>query len=449
MFKNISFVIWLPLFYSFFMTIDKLYTIFCEYPLICTDSRQVSAKSLFFALKGGNFDGNLYAGRALENGAAFAIVDNPSVALNSRYLLVDDALAMLQQLAAFHRKKLGLPVIAVTGTNGKTTTKELIAAVLGTQRRIEYTRGNLNNHIGVPLTLLAMNEKTEIGIVEMGANHPGEIGFLCQIADPDYGIVTNMGKAHLEGFLDFEGVVRTKSELYRYLEDKNGVIFINDDNPILKSAAGVKIRQITYGSGNNCKLKGESVDNNTYLSLTIHFPEGPAEVKTRLIGNYNFENVMAAVTIGSYFGIDTDRIIHAVESYSPSNNRSQLITTENNTIVMDAYNANPSSMQASISNFLGMNAPRKLLILGDMLELGKESPSEHQKIVDMLIPCAECSVILVGSHFAQTRKPENFLSFSGSEELAVYLSSHSVNGTLILVKGSHGIRLERILDAIN
>jgi len=431
------------------MNTEQLYAIFCKSQVVCTDSRQIAGNSLFFALKGDNFDGNLFAASALEKGAAFSIVDNPEVAVSERFIVVDNVLTTLQQLAAFHRRKLGLPVIAITGTNGKTTTKELTAAVLSTQKRVEYTRGNLNNHIGVPLTLLSMTPETEMGIVEMGANHPGEIDFLCRIADPDFGIVTNLGKAHLEGFGGFEGVIRTKSELYRFLEAKNGTIFINGDSRILNSAAGNRINKVCYGTSEDNWMRGTLIRKPPYLNLRAYFPQAATEIKSKLIGDYNFENVLAALTIGRYFGIDPDKAVHAVESYEPSNNRSQLISSGTNTVIMDAYNANPASMQASIDNFLGLDASQKMLILGDMLELGADSAREHQKIVDLLANYPRLTVFLVGPQFSSTLKPVSFISFTDSEKLKVYLSNHPVSDSLILVKGSHGIKLEKVISVIN
>jgi UDP-N-acetylmuramoyl-tripeptide--D-alanyl-D-alanine ligase len=438
-----------PWFSAYVMTIEQLYSIFRKFPIVCTDSRLVKMDSLFFALKGEFSDGNLFAAKALENGASFAIVDNPEVAVDDRFIVVDDVLSSLQKLAAFHRRKLKMPVIAITGTNGKTTTKELTAAVLGTQKNIEYTRGNLNNHIGVPLTLLTITEKTEIGIIEMGANHPGEIEFLCRIADPDFGIITNIGKAHLEGFGSFEGVVRTKSELYRFLEDKGGVVFINGDNPVLKTAAGDRLRLISFGANETNPLKGKTLFNPPFLTMEVNFPSGPAQIKTRLIGDYNFENVMAAIAIGLYFKIDGNMIVEAIEGYIPANNRSQLIVSGTNHIIMDAYNANPSSMKVSLTGFLQMESAQKAVILGDMLELGVETLSEHQKIVDILTKQHNCRVFLVGEKFQSTSKPPHFITFLSALELMAYLSEHPFTDTLILIKGSHGIGLEKVIGAIS
>jgi UDP-N-acetylmuramoyl-tripeptide--D-alanyl-D-alanine ligase len=431
------------------MTIDHLYDIFRKFPVVCTDSRQVSGDSIFFALKGENFNGNLYAKTALDNGAAYSVVDDPGIALNDRFILVRDVLASLQQLATRHRKTLGIPIIAITGTNGKTTTKELTSAVLGTKFDVEYTRGNLNNHIGVPLTLLTMTEKTEIGVVEMGANHPGEIDFLCRMADPDFGLVTNMGKAHLEGFGNFDGVVKTKSELYRYLESKSGTVFINGDNPLLMEAAGSQITLISYGTTENCRFRGHNHNELPFLCLTISDNQTRIKVQTRLIGNYNFENALASATIGGYFGIEMERIKLALENYIPSNNRSQWIVSGTNKIIMDAYNANPSSMKASLIHFFQMEAINKVVILGDMLELGDETHSEHQQIIDIITAHQNLIVFLVGKNFMQTSKPEIYQSFSDTIQLMSWLSIHPIADSMILIKGSHGFRLDKIIDSFN
>lgn len=430
------------------ITIDQLYSIFLRYPDICTDSRQIRKDSLFFALKGASFNGNMYAKDALAKGAAFAVVDDPELGADKRFLEVEDVLTTLQDLARHHRKKLGLPVIAITGTNGKTTTKEVTAAVLATRYRVEFTRGNLNNHIGVPLTLLTMNQQTEIGIVEMGANHPGEIDFLCRIACPGYGLVTNMGKAHLEGFGGLEGVIRTKSELYRYLAENAGTVFINGDNPLLTSSVGNQKELVVYGSDKNVLLKGEIKNDPPFCTLFISENEQQTLVKSRLIGNYNGENLLAAATIGRYFGVPMDLIASAIENYSPSNSRSQLLVRGTNKIILDAYNANPSSMALALANFASLDTENKMAILGDMLELGEDSPAEHQSIVDQLITTAVPTVILVGNTFMQTQKPEHFLTFSNKEELTSWLTVHPIVNQTILIKGSHGIRLDLIVDAI-
>jgi UDP-N-acetylmuramoyl-tripeptide--D-alanyl-D-alanine ligase len=431
------------------MKIDKLYEFFQLYPAVSTDSRNVRENSIFFALRGNNFDGNSFAASALQSGARLAVVDNQEFITDERYFVVEDVLLALQELSAFHRRKLNIPIIAVTGTNGKTTTKELLAAVLGIHKKVEFTRGNLNNHIGVPLTLLTMNKETEIGIVEMGANHPGEIKFLCRLADPDFGIVTNIGKAHLEGFGGFEGVIITKSELYRYLEGKNGTVFMNNDNLLLKSVVGDRLKVITYGLTGAAFLHGKTIQNPPFLTMEVHFPVKNVIINTHLTGDYNFENVMAVITAGLHFGIEEERIVEAVEGYFPDNHRSQLIRKGSNTIVMDAYNANPSSMKASLNNFLQLQSQRKVVILGDMLELGASSLSEHQQIIDMLVEIPECQVFLVGEIFPQTAKPANYGTFSTAGDLMLFLSENPLKETSILIKGSHGIGLEKVISAIS
>lgn len=407
--------------------------------------------SLFFALKGDQHDGNLFAARALENGASYAIVDNPACAADSRYILVRDALKALQELAAHHRRKLRIPVIAITGTNGKTTTKELVAAVLSTQRNVEYTRGNLNNHIGVPLTLLTLHSGTEIAVVEMGANHPGEIDFLCHIADPGFGLITNVGKAHLEGFGSLDGILKAKSELYRYVERNHGTLFINGDNPLLDQAAGNRLKRIQYGLSEKNSIRGKAIDNQSlFLSVEIWlFQNGPYQIHSHLTGGYNVENLLAAAAIGDFFGISPYNIQSALENYQPANNRSQLTPRGSNTLIVDAYNANPASMMASLSSFFTKKASGKVVILGDMLELGDDSIREHQQIVDFLAEQEETAVYLCGSQFCQTNIPGHFNTFRDTEELIRFLQLHPVLNSLVLIKGSRGMKMEQILNFFN
>lgn len=432
------------------MTIKQLYQIYLQCSGISTDSRNIPGNSLFFALKGDQFDGNLFASTAIANGAARAVVDAPEIASGDRFIVVKNVLSTLQKLASFHRKQLGLPVIAITGTNGKTTTKELVAAVLSQKYNVGYTRGNLNNHLGVPVTLLSFTHQTGIGVVEMGANHQGEIDFLCRIADPDYGIITNVGKAHLEGFGSFEGVIRAKSELYRYLGNKeNGTVFINGNNRYLIRAAGNHIRKITYGTGNEYQIKGEILPSFPYLNLRVCYGEVSFELGTKLTGNYNFENVLCAVAVGRYFDVDPLQIKNGIENYTPSNYRSQLIRSGSNTIIMDAYNANPSSMQASIHNFLQFPGQKKTFILGDMLELGADSVREHQEIIRLLEKNRAEEVFLVGNNFRKTMKPDHFHSFSNTDELMNYISGNPFQNCLILIKGSHGMKLEKLMPLFN
>ena len=426
------------------MTISHLYDFFLKYPHVSTDSRRIEAGSLFFALKGDNFDGNRFASTVLKEGAAFAVVDDPAVVDGERYLLVENVLVALQQLAAFHRTQLRCPIIGITGTNGKTTTKELVAAVLATKYRVEYTRGNLNNHIGVPLTLLSMTPETEVGIVEMGANHPGEIAFLCGLARPDYGLVTNVGKAHLEGFGSFEGVVRTKSELYRFLEENGGAVFVNGENEILLRCVGNNLKKITYGTSDDFYLRGEAIDAIPFLNVKAFFQDVTLNVETKLAGGYNLENVLAAMAVGKYFDVAPENVKSAIEAYVPSNNRSQYIRTSRNEIILDAYNANPGSMQASIANFLKLSHPRKLFVLGDMLELGEAAPEEHQHIIDSLSEEVNKGVLLAGPLFSATGRPDGFLVFLDVEGLIEYLRDNPLSGCLVLVKGSRGMQLEKL-----
>ncbi|MDP4184705.1 MAG: UDP-N-acetylmuramoyl-tripeptide--D-alanyl-D-alanine ligase [Bacteroidota bacterium] len=431
------------------MQTEQLYQIFLKFPQVITDSRKASPGTLFFALKGDNFDGNTYASKALESGCEYAIIDNPEFYLNEKTILVEDTLIALQKLAAFHRKTLGLPILSITGTNGKTTTKELVHAVLSKKFRTIATTGNLNNHIGVPLTLLSITPDIEMAVVEMGANHPGEIATLCEIAQPDFGLITNIGKAHLEGFGSFEGIKKTKGELYRFLEKHQGRIFINKDNPILKEISG-NLPRFTYGTDDNAELQGEILDTaSMFLYFRALYPKGWLYHKTNLVGNYNFENAMAAAAIGLYFGVDPLLIQKAIEEYKPQNLRSQLIRKENNTILLDAYNANPTSMRASLNNFIKMKPHKPLLILGDMLELGASSAEEHQKIIELAIEGRFKNVILVGEQFGNTSTPDGYLKFTTSKEVAEFLKQTPPEGNTILIKGSRGIKLEGLVELIS
>lgn len=430
------------------METAQLYQLFRQYPFATTDSRNIPANSIFFALKGENFNGNKFAGEALQKGAAFAVIDEIEFAANERTIMVDDVLQCLQQLARYHRDHLRLPILAITGTNGKTTTKELIAAVLSKKFRVNYTQGNLNNHIGVPLTLLSMTLETEIGIVEMGANHPGEIKLLCGIANPDFGIVTNMGKAHLEGFGSLEGVVRTKSELYDFLRAKGGKCFINADNPLLNKQAK-DLEQISYGKQEGCFMTGELATTGYHLIAKALFPKGWLYLKSKLIGNYNFENLLAAACVGKYFDVDPLKIQEALNEYTPSNNRSQLIRREKNTIIMDAYNANPTSMMMALTNFANIQNNQKCVILGDMLELGEASEQEHQKIADFVELQDFTEVFLVGPRFKMTVTGNKKKKFDNAELLSNYLKTQPIENKLILIKGSRGIHLEKILELLS
>ena len=423
-----------------------LYSLFIKHPVIATDSREIPEGSIFFALKGQNFDGNKFALTAIEKGAAYAVIDNPKYAQKPHTILVDDVLHSLQLLANYHRKQLKAQVLAITGTNGKTTTKELIASVLKQKYKTTFTQGNLNNHIGVPLTLLSMTTQTEIAIVEMGANHPREIASLCEIAEPNYGIVTNIGKAHLEGFGSFEGVIKTKTELYDYLRNNKGRCFINSDNPLLlKQAEGLE--QFSYGTSEDAQLYGKIEDSTLSLTISVLFPKGWLYIKSKLIGSYNYENLLAAASVGMYFSVDPLNIQKAIESYQPSNNRSQLIKKGSNQIIMDAYNANPTSMLEALKNFASIKHPLKTLILGDMLELGKHSMEEHQKIANFIESGMFNKIYLIGECFSAVEVEKTMKKFNKIELLHAYLSQqNTLENNLILIKGSRGIQLEKILD---
>jgi len=426
------------------MTPEAIYQIFLDHPVVTIDSRKIDKDSIFFALKGDNFNGNAFALAALEAGAAYAVIDEAEFAVHEKIILVENVLKTLQDLARLHRQKLGIPILAVTGTNGKTTTKELLSTVLSKKYNLVCTKGNLNNHIGVPLTLLSFKPETEFGVVEMGANHPGEIEELCKIALPDYGLITNVGRAHLEGFGSLEGVIQTKTELYRFLEQKGGTIFINNANPYLTGKAE-KIKTVGYTtSGTFDGLEGEIVSADPLLVFKALFPKGWLYIKTQLVGGYNLENALAAAAIGQYFGIDPTVIAGAIESYQPDNNRSQMVVTERNRLLMDAYNANPSSTRAALENFDHIVAPKKGVILGDMLELGEVSQEEHQKIVDFLSTLKLDLVYLVGPHYLACKTPDQYRHFNQSADLALSLQQQSLSDYLLLIKGSRGMKLETI-----
>ncbi|MBK5202776.1 MAG: UDP-N-acetylmuramoyl-tripeptide--D-alanyl-D-alanine ligase [Prolixibacteraceae bacterium] len=433
------------------MKIEELYSIFVKHPEVSTDSRKISEGCLFFAIKGENFNGNLFANKAIEKGASYAIVDEARD-IDERIIIVDDVLKCLQDIACYHRHQLKTKILAITGTNGKTTTKELIYAVLSQKYNITCTFKNLNNHIGVPLSLLRLTTKTQIGIIEMGASHPGEIADLCKIVDPDLGLITNVGKAHLAGFKSLEGVIKTKAALYDFLRQKGGKCFINIDNPLLLKQAS-DLDQITYGKSEKAQLTGIPVKGKYFLTVNILFPKGRLDIHSNLIGFYNFENILAAARVGIYFGVDPLDIAKAVKNYKPDNNRSQLIKIRSNKIVMDAYNANPTSMKASIENFSDIDHPHKSIILGDMMELGEQSEKEHQKIVDFVQTKDFADIYLVGSFFAKTNTKTNtdkkIRKFSSSDLLSEYLKkAEHAEEKLILIKGSRGIKLEKILKFI-
>lgn len=423
--------------------LNIIYQRFTENPFISTDSRRVQPGSLFFALKGPSFNGNKFALDALENGASWAIIDEPEACVNKRCILVGNVLNSLQKLAKHHRDQFDIPVIAITGTNGKTTTKELITAVLSEKFRVVSTAGNLNNHIGVPLTLLTMNHETEIAVIEMGANHPGEIDFLCRIAQPDHGLITNIGKAHLEGFGGYEGIIRTKTELYRYLQSNHGTIFINHDDEILMEQ--VKNQStISYGASDS-SLSYQSITADPFVRIELLFKDHTLQsVSSKLYGRYNASNILAAACIGQYFQVDQKLIKDAIEHYESSNNRSQVIRTSTNLLIMDAYNANPASMKEALKTFSETSYPAKTLILGDMLELGSESDAEHETILRMVEQMQFQTVYLVGPVFTRLNRKREFLCFQDADLARMWFEHHPVKDSTILLKGSRGIKLEKV-----
>ncbi len=427
---------------------EHLYQLFRQHRIVSTDSRNIVAGCLFFALKGENFNGNAFALQALEAGAAYAIVDDPALPAHPQLHRVEDVLSCLQELALYHRRQLNLPVVAITGTNGKTTTKELVARVLAVRYRTGVTKGNLNNHIGVPLTLLTMDTDTQIAVVEMGASHPGEIAVLCRIAEPNYGLVTNVGKAHLEGFGSLEGVKRTKGELYDYLSRSAGTILYNNDNPILCEmvAARQPVRTVEYGVRRNKASLLASNAEHPFLRLQVEDYPG---INTQLIGSYNTDNVLAALAVGRQFGITPEEAAGAIAAYVPSNNRSQLSRTDRHTVIMDAYNANPTSMAAAIDNFAQLKEDNKWLILGDMLELGTESDTEHRQLIHLLQEKGLTQSLLVGLEFMKVKDAHLYRTFANVEELNAWLQNNPLpSGAVVLLKGSRGIKLEQALKAL-
>ncbi|MFN5478645.1 MAG: UDP-N-acetylmuramoyl-tripeptide--D-alanyl-D-alanine ligase [Chitinophagaceae bacterium] len=427
------------------MQLEQLYAIFLKSSGIQTDTRALKKGEVFFALKGPNFNGNSFAARALEEGATAVVIDEPVLAPNDQVFLVEDALTTLQQLALHHRKQFTIPFIAITGSNGKTTTKELVHAVLSSQFKTYTTKGNLNNHIGVPLTLLSIKQDAEMAIIEMGANHQKEIASYCITALPTFGIITNCGKAHLEGFGGVEGIRKGKGELYDHLAATNGTAFINSELEYLEPMSRNITHKIYYGN-----LKGDihSTILNTQSLLTLevsHSQWGNQVIATQLVGAYNRANVEVALCVGNYFGIPFDRMKQAIEAYSPDNARSQLLKKGNNTIVLDAYNANPSSMMVAIDNFKQMEGEQKWVFLGGMMELGEDSVIEHKAIVHQLEVAGFEKVILVGGDFLTINSPFN--TFVNSEEAAAWLREHKPENITVLIKGSRSMKMEKLLDA--
>ena len=427
------------------MNIQEIHNLFLKCKSVSIDTRKIEKDSMFFAIKGENFDANTFAQQALDLGALYVIIDNESYLIDNRTILVKNSLETLQELSKFHRAYLKLPIIALTGSNGKTTTKELINVVLAKKFNTKATVGNLNNHIGVPLTLLSFTKETQVGIVEMGANHKKEIEFLCEIAQPDYGYITNFGKAHLEGFGGVEGVIEGKSEMYQFLAKNNKTAFVNLEDPI-QIEKSKSIQSFTFGiKKDQADLRINTIEANPFVCINY---EG-FDVKSNLIGLYNANNINAAVAIGTYFKVDVNDIKTAIENYVPDNNRSQLLKKGTNQIILDAYNANPSSMAVAISNFIQLDNPNKIMVLGDMFELGDESQQEHKIIVDSVANQNQSACYLIGKVFYENRiSKDNIYFFETFEAFAEYLKTTAFNENTILIKGSRGMALERTLDYI-
>lgn len=432
------------------MEIEKLYTLFLNSKGVTTDSRTCAEGLIFFALKGERFNGNSFALQALEKGCMYAVIDETEYfdSANQQLILVDNVLLTLQALARHHREKSGIPVIGITGTNGKTTTKELIATVMNSKFNTLYTKGNLNNSIGVPLTLLQLKPEHEYAIIEMGASHPGDIEELVNIALPDYGLITNVGKAHLLGFGSFEGVIKTKGELYDYIRINGGHIFINGNNGYLLGIAD-GIETTTYGVDSCMYVNGSVVECAPHLKLQWRIADGAFHtIQTQLIGAYNIENVLAAITIGLYFGVEPEKINASITGYVPQNNRSQLTVTEKNRLIVDAYNANPTSMRAALDNFSMVKADDKVLILGDMRELGESSREEHLAILNLIDDYGFSQVYLVGSEFAavQSDLTTSYHHYNNIEELIEFVKMNPLQDKTILIKGSNSIGLTKITN---
>lgn len=431
------------------MRIQDIYKLFLDAGSICTDSREVQPGSLFFALKGKNFNGNEYASDALTRGCAYSVIDERQYLKDNRTILVENSLTTLQALAEYHRRKFPVELIAITGSNGKTTTRELISAVLGTGKKVLSTHGNLNNHIGLPLTLLKLNTGTEIAVIEMGANHIGEIARLCEISKPTHGLITNIGYAHIEGFGSEEGVIKAKSELYAWLGKNKGVIFRNSDDQILNEVSPPGSQIVPYSLNESGLGNFEVFGADPFLQLVWENEGEKLELNTQLFGSYNLLNIVAAISVGIYFGIARAKIIEAIESYSPENNRSQIRRTEKkNVLVLDSYNANPSSMTVAIDSFLNLSGKEKVLILGDMFELGPNSQDEHVKLVHVLEGIKDMKVILVGKSFEKAAGNTSFQCFSSTDECFKYLKKNPLEGSLILLKGSRMMILESLVSVL-
>ena len=447
---------------------ENIYEKFLESSGVSIDSRNCPKDAMFIGIKGANFDGNTFVEKALEQGCKYAITDNAEIGVgNPNIIHVQDSLKTLQDLAHYHRMMFDIPVIGITGTNGKTTSKELISSVLSKEYNVLYTQGNLNNHIGVPLTLLRLNRSHNIAVVEMGANHPEEIEFLCKIARPNYGIITNVGKAHLEGFGSFEGVKKTKGELYDFIHSVDGKIFLHADNPHLCEMANAvtepvevpafanSLETIKYGEADENFVSGNIVSCTPYINVDLRLNGNVSgektsyKIETNLIGDYNLSNILSAACIGRYFGVMDEEIVSALQEYTPTNNRSQCTRTEKNTLIVDAYNANPTSMEAALKNFSKIETTsNKVLILGDMKELGEDSEAEHQKVLALIQSLGFTGSYFVGSEFAKVAGSEFSKCFENVESLAEYLTANPISDSTILIKGSNSTRLTKIVDSL-
>ena len=427
------------------MELNQIHKLFLACSAVSTDTRNISQNAFFFALKGPNFNANTFAAQALESGARYAVIDEVVQPINDSFILVENVLKTLQDLARFHRDYLGLPVVALTGSNGKTTTKELINAALKQRFKTIATIGNLNNHIGVPLTLLSMNADTEVGVVEMGANHANEIALLCSIAKPNVGHITNFGKAHLEGFGSEQGVVVAKSELYDYLKANKGLIIMNSDDAKQEKQVGQYSNTFSFSEYKQASINISLLDSQPFLNVSLV----DIVIKTHLVGVYNFHNIAAALAVGSFFNLTPQQLKSGIEAYVPANNRSQIIQQNSNQILLDAYNANPSSMEVALENFKGTQNSNKLAILGDMFELGANSAKEHLEIVNQAILTKGCVFYFIGSlFFEQKIAHSTFLFFETFKELQSHLEEITISNTSILIKGSRGMALERVLELI-
>jgi UDP-N-acetylmuramoyl-tripeptide--D-alanyl-D-alanine ligase len=425
------------------INIDELYKLFLQHPYIQTDSRKLKEGEIFFALKGEHFNGNLFAKEALQKGAVAVVVDEDVPVKHPAIIRVDHVLYTLQELARHHRLQFHVPFIAITGSNGKTTTKELIHAVLSSHYITYTTEGNLNNHIGIPLTLLKIKSDAQMAVIEMGANHQKEIESYCKYVLPTHGLITNIGKAHLEGFGGIEGVKKGKGELFDFLREKNGTVFVYNDQEALRDLSKGLNNIITYGS-KEADIKGNTIQSAPFLSVQMDSNNELKTLQTQLVGDYNCPNILAAVAIGTYFNVPSEKIRHAIENYMPNNSRSQLIRMGTNDIVLDAYNANPSSMSLAIQNFAKQLNPHKILMLGSMAELGKESLTEHQQIISLIQSHHWNTVVLVGKEFEKIKHP--YLQFSNSEEAGNWLKHCNPQHTAILIKGSRSSKMEKVIE---